>query len=113
MTKEMTDELTGLYLYESAVEKMKRHIEKNPSGKYHITMVNLWNSEQYMEEYGSEFTLAIVGNLSMVLRYFYYDYGEYILFSRVQKDTFFIFISRGEHLPRGGATRKSSFIYYI
>ena len=92
MTKEMTDELTGLYLYESAVEKMKQHIEKNPSGKYHITMVNLWNSEQYMEEYGSEFTLAIVENLSMVLRYFYYDYGEYILFSRVQKDTFFIFI---------------------
>ena len=40
-------------------------------------------------------------------------------YAKTKKETtpaaapFFIFITRGEHLPRGGATRKPSLIYYI
>lgn len=90
--KEAIDKLTGFYLYESAVSEMKRQMAENPEGKYHITMLHFWNSEQYIEEYGSAFTLAIVGNLAMVLQYCYYGFGEQILFSRVQKDTFLAFI---------------------
>lgn len=105
---ETIDRLTGFYLYESAVDEMNRMIVENPNGKYHITMLHFWNSEQYIEEYGSAFTLAIVGNLAMVLQYCYYGFGEQVLFARIQKDTFLAFVREED----GEAVEKHAVMVY-
>lgn len=102
------DRLTGFYLYESALEEIAKQMEETPEGKFHITMLHFWNCEQYIEEYGSVFALAIVGSLSMVLEYIYEGFGEQILFSRVQKDTFLVFIREED----GEAVEKQAIMVY-
>lgn len=91
-TQKQRDDLTGCYLWESALPKIEEQMAKNPNGKFHVTMLHLWNTRQYKEEYGSSFALAIIGNLALVLQHFYENFGESVLISRIQKDTFFVFL---------------------
>lgn len=87
------DPLTSFYNYMGAKKAVRSLLEKEPEQNYHAALLYFENLEQYVEEYGSAFVVAMMENQAMFLRKYYNDLQVPYVIARIKKNIFFFFWS--------------------
>lgn len=86
------DLLTGVYTRQAAEERIRKLIQKDSGCSYHLALLRLWNMNEFIEEYGTAFVMAMIQNYAVILRKYYSNHGDEAVIGRVQKDAFMVFL---------------------
>ncbi len=85
------DPLTSFYNYAGAKKAVSELMEKEPPQKYHAALLCFDNLEQYVEEYGSAFVVAMMENQAIFLRRYFEGLGVSYVIARLKKNMFLFF----------------------
>lgn len=94
--REERDPLTGVYVSQETERRIQEMLQENSGQRYHLALLHLWNMNEFVEEFGSAFAMAMVQNYAIILRKYYASSRETGLVGRVQKDTFLIFLAASD-----------------